>query len=85
MFYSKKLKRFKEIKHCFFSKKNGYSTGVYKSLNCGHGSKDNKKNIQKNLNLVAKKMSVNSENLVLMHPLIITTECSCKLCPSPGM
>ena len=67
MFYSKKLKRFKEIKHCFFSKKNGYSTGIYKSLNCGHGSKDNKKNIQKNLNLVAKKMSVNSENLVLMH------------------
>ena len=67
MFYSKKLKRFKEIKHCFFSKKKGYSTGVYKSLNCGHGSKDNKKNIQKNLNLVAKKMSVNSENLVLMH------------------
>ena len=67
MFYSKKLKRFKEIKHCFFSKKNGYSTGIYKSLNCGQGSKDNKKNIQKNLNLVAKKMSVNSENLVLMH------------------
>ena len=67
MFYSKKLNRFKEIKHCFFSKKNGYSTGIYKSLNCGHGSKDNKKNIQKNLNFVAKKMSVNSENLVLMH------------------
>ena len=67
MFYSKKLKRFKEIKHCFFSKKNGYSTGIYKSLNCGHGSKDNKKNIQKNLKLVAKKMNVNSENLVLMH------------------
>ena len=67
MFYSKKLKKFKEIKHCFFSKKNGFSTGIYKSLNCGHGSKDNKKNIQKNLNLVAKKMSVNSENLVLMH------------------
>ena len=67
MFYSKKLKRFKEIKHCFFSKKNGSSTGIYKSLNCGHGSKDNKKNIQKNLKLVAKKMSVNSENLVLMH------------------
>ena len=67
MFYSKKLKKFKEIKHCFFSKRNGYSTGIYKSLNCGHGSKDNKKNIQKNLKLVAKKMSVNSENLVLMH------------------
>ena len=67
MFYSKKLKRFKEIKHCFFSKKNGCSTGVYKSLNCGKGSKDTKKNIKKNLKLVAKKMRVKSENLVLMH------------------
>ena len=55
MFYSKKLKRFKEIKHCFFSKRYGYSTGIYKSLNCGHGSKDKKKNVQKNLKLVAKK------------------------------
>lgn len=67
MFYSKKLKRFKEIKHCFFSKKKGFSTGVYKSLNCGKGSKDSKKNIKKNLKLVAKKMRVKSENLVLMH------------------
>ena len=67
MFYSKKLKKFKEIKHCFFSKRNGYSAGIYKSLNCGHGSKDKKKNVQKNLKLVAKKMRVKSENLVLMH------------------
>ena len=67
MFYSKKLKKFKEIKHCFFSKRNGYSTGIYKSLNCGHGSKDNKKNIQKNLKLIAKKMRVKSDKLVLMH------------------
>ena len=67
MFYSKKLKKFREIKHCFFSKRNGYSTGIYRSLNCGHGSKDNKKNIQKNLKLVAKKMHVKPENLVLMY------------------
>jgi|TARA_B100001059_G_scaffold54646_1_gene49113 YfiH family protein len=67
MFYSKKLKRFKEIKHCFFSKRNGYSTNIYKSLNCGQGSKDKKGNVQKNLKLVAKKMRVKSENLVLMH------------------
>ena len=67
MFYSKKLKKFKEVKHCFFSNRNGYSTGIYKSLTCGQGSKDNKKNIQKNLKLVAKKMRIKSENLVLMH------------------
>ena len=67
MFYSKKLKRIKKIKHCFFSRKNGFSKGIYKSLNCGRGSKDNKKNILKNLKFVAKKMSVKKKKLVLMN------------------
>ncbi len=67
MFYSKKLKKLKQIKHCFFSKKNGFSKGIYKSLNCGKGSKDNKKNINRNLNYVAKKMSVKKNKLILMH------------------
>tara|TARA_Y100000768_G_scaffold281105_1_gene216049 strand:- start:2562 stop:3314 length:753 start_codon:yes stop_codon:yes gene_type:complete len=67
MFYSQKLKRIKKIKHCFFSKKNGFSKGVYKSLNCGRGSKDNKKTIFKNLSFVAKKMNVKKNNLILMH------------------
>ena len=67
MFYSKKLKRFKKINHCFFSRKNGFSKGVYKSLNCGKGSKDNKKNIIKNLNYVSKKMSLKMNNLILMN------------------
>ena len=67
MFYSKKLKKFKEIKHCFFSKKGGFSKGIYKSLNCGRGSKDKKKNIIKNLNYVSKKILVNKNKLVLMN------------------
>ena len=67
MFYSKKLKRLKKIKHCFFSRKRGFSKGIYKSLNCGRGSKDNKNNINKNLNFVAKTMAVKRDKLVLMH------------------
>ena len=55
MFYSRKFKKFKKLRHCFFSRKGGYSRGIYKGLNCGRGSKDSKKNIQKNLNYVAKK------------------------------
>ena len=58
MFYSKKLKKFKKINHCFFSKKGGFSKGIYKSLNCGKGSKDNKKSIYRNLALVCKKMKI---------------------------
>ena len=67
MFYSKKLRKIKKIRHCFFSEKNGFSKGIYKSLNCGRGSKDNKKNINKNLNFVAKKMAVKKNKLILMH------------------
>jgi len=67
MFYSKKLKKIKRIKHCFFSKKNGFSKGIYKGLNCGRGSKDKKVNIKKNLSFVAKKMDVGKGKLILMH------------------
>jgi len=67
MFYSKKLKKIKKVKHCFFSRKKGFSKGIYESLNCGRGSKDNKKNIQKNLKFVAKTMAVERAKLILMH------------------
>lgn len=67
MFYSKNLKNFKNIRHCFFSRKNGFSKGIYKSLNCGKGSRDNKKNVNKNLNFVSKKMGVKKSRLILMH------------------
>jgi YfiH family protein len=68
MFYSKKLNKFKSIKHCFFSRKGGFSKGrFYKSLNCGKGSKDSKKNISKNLNYVSKKMFVKKNKLILMN------------------
>ncbi len=67
MFYSKNLKKFNGLKHCFFSRKNGHSTGLYKGLNCGKGSMDKKNNILKNLNFVSKKMTIKKNKLVLMH------------------
>ena len=67
MFYSKKLKKFREIKHCFFTRKGGFSKGFYKSLNCGRGSMDFKNNINRNLRYVSKKMDVKPHNLILMH------------------
>ena len=67
MFFSKKLKKFKNLNHCFFSRKSGFSKGFYKSLNCGQGSNDSKKNIDRNLNLVAKKMKVKKRKLALMY------------------
>jgi len=67
MFYSHNLKKFNQVKHCFFSRKNGNSSGIYKSLNCGVGSKDNKKKVEKNLITVAKNFKVKPEKLVLMN------------------
>ena len=67
MFYSKKLNKFKKIKHCFFSRKGGFSKGLYKGLNCGRGSNDKKKSISKNLNFVTEKMFIKKNKLILMN------------------
>jgi YfiH family protein len=67
MFYSKKLKKLSKIKHCFFSRKNGFSKGLYRGLNCGRGSNDNKKNVNRNLSFVAKRMNIKVNKLILMH------------------
>jgi YfiH family protein len=66
MFFSKKLKKFENIKHCFFSRKNGFSKGHYASLNCGLGSGDKKENVLKNLNLVSQKIGCKDELLITL-------------------
>ena len=67
MFRSNKLKKFNEINHCFFSRKGGFSKGIYAGLNCGRGSGDSKKNILKNLDFVSRKMNVRKDRLILMY------------------
>ena len=68
MIKSKKLQKFNNIKHGFFNNIGGVSSGIYKSLNCGIGSNDSKKNVTKNLKIVAKKIGVNKK-LILLHQL----------------
>ena len=67
MFFSKKLQKFENLKHCFFSRKNGFSKGHYASLNCGLGSDDKKENILKNLNLVSNKIGCKDESLITLN------------------
>ena len=50
--FNAKLLKLNNIKHGFFNRLGGSSKGVYQSLNCGRGSKDNKKNIAKNKVLI---------------------------------
>jgi hypothetical protein len=63
---SKKLRKFKNIKHGFFNSIGGVSLGIYKSLNCGIGSKDKKINVINNLKIVSKKINLKKNKLVLL-------------------
>ena len=69
MIISKKLSKQKHIVHGFFNKKGGVSKGIYKSLNCGPGSNDEKKNVKKNLRIVKNKISKNSKDIFLLHQM----------------
>jgi len=67
VFFSKKLKKFENLRHCFFSRKNGFSKGYFKSLNCGLGSSDKKENILKNLQFVSQKIGCEKEFLITLN------------------
>ena len=69
MFFSTKMKNIANLKHAFFSRKNGVSKGIYSSLNCGLGSKDNKKNITKNIAIVCKKLNLKKKNVITLNQI----------------
>ena len=66
MFKSKKLSKFKMIRHGFFNRLGGVSKGIYKGLNCGLGSDDKIKDVRKNIERVCKKIGCNKNNLILL-------------------
>ena len=69
MIKSTLIGKYKNISHGFFNKLGGYSTGIYKSLNCGPGSKDNKRNINKNLKKICIKIKCSKKNLILLNQI----------------
>ncbi len=69
MIKSKKLSKIKTIKHSFFNKTGGKSKKIYKSLNCGPGSKDNPSDVKKNLQIVKKKIKSTAKNIFLLHQI----------------
>ena len=66
MIQSELIKKYKNISHGFFNRNGGFSKGIYKSLNCGIGSKDKKANINYNLKKVCKRIGCSRNNLVLL-------------------
>ena len=69
MIKSKKLTKIKVLKHGFFNSVGGKSTKIYKSLNCGPGSRDKSLNVKKNLEIVRKKISKKAKNIFLIHQI----------------
>lgn len=57
------MKKF--VRYKFFSKNHGSSTGIYKSLNCGLKSFDNKENVKQNLNLAKRFLFKKDKNLII--------------------
>jgi polyphenol oxidase len=52
------------IRHGFFTREGGHSTGIYSSLNCGFGSRDDEAAVQKNRDLVATRLGVGADSLM---------------------
>ena len=69
MIKSKKLSKFRDIEHAFFNRLGGKSNGIYKSLNCGPGSSDDRKNIFKNLEIVKRKINSTSNKILLLNQI----------------
>ena len=69
MIKSKIFGQHKDISHGFFNSLGGYSNGIYKSLNCGIGSKDNNISINKNLKKVCQKIKCSKKNLILLNQI----------------
>ena len=69
MIQSKLIKKYNNISHGFFNKLGGFSKGIYKSLNCGIGSKDIKKHVNANINKVCKKIGCSKNHLILLNQI----------------
>ena len=69
MIKSKKLSNVKNLKHGFFNSVGGKSKDIYKSLNCGPGSKDFSSTVKKNLKIVKKKIDKKSKDIFLLNQI----------------
>ena len=69
MIKSKKLSKIKNLEHGFFNSVGGKSKNIYKSLNCGPGSKDLSSNVKKNLEIVKKKINKSAKDIFLLNQI----------------
>jgi len=58
------LNEISRVRHAFFTRNGGVSTGIYASLNCGYGSDDDPENVTKNRTLAMEQIDQSIESLV---------------------
>ena len=69
MFCASTLESCDGIRHGFFTRQGGVSKGVYGSLNCGLGSRDDVENVRQNRSLVAETLGVPPERLLTLYQI----------------
>lgn len=57
------------IRHAFFTRHGGVSTGIYESLNVGRGSKDDPAHVEENRRRAAAHFGVDSERLITCYQI----------------
>jgi YfiH family protein len=57
------------IRHAFFTRQGGVSDGVYASLNCGFGSRDDPAKVAENRAIAAGRLGLPAERLVTCHQI----------------
>lgn len=57
------------LRHGFFTREGGVSTGLYASLNCGYGSGDDRNNVTENRRRAANALGVSSDRLITCHQI----------------
>ncbi|WP_281994972.1 peptidoglycan editing factor PgeF [Ruegeria faecimaris] len=66
------------VRHGFFCRRGGASSGIFAGLNCGHGSSDQTEAVAINRNRVADAMEVDPGSLIGVHqvhsPTVITVD-----------
>ena len=55
------------IRHAFFTRRGGVSGGVFASLNCGFGSRDEPGNVERNRAIAADRLGLAPDRLVSCH------------------
>jgi YfiH family protein len=76
MIEAQSLKQVPGLVHGFFTRRGGYSTGAFTSLNCGFGSGDDRATVARNRAVVAQALLVKPDNLLTVYqehsPKVIT-------------